>query len=58
MSFWKEAQRLGDMSSLQGPRQIEVPRPVETGVARCRRKDAWPADVWAEMQAIYSGENE
>jgi hypothetical protein len=56
MSFWKDAQRLGEMSGLQEPSEIEVPRPVASNLVRPQRKNIWPADVWAEMQAIYSGE--
>lgn len=48
------ARKLGE---LLDAKPIETLRPIDTSFARPVRKDLWPADVWAEMQAIYRGED-
>lgn len=55
-SFMDQARELEKL--LGRPASIPTPEPISTPLARCTRKDVWPPEVWAEMQAIWKGEDQ
>jgi len=56
MSVLPLARQLGEKLHIRG--DIDKPEPIQRRVQRCTRQDAWPPEVWAEMQAIYRGERD
>ncbi len=50
------ADDLGARSAIcRPPAPIERPLSIETAINYPRRKDVWPPEMWAEMEAIRTG---
>ena len=57
---WLDAFLAGDRTADSFARAagLDEARPVETPVRYPTKEDAWPPEVWAEMEAIRKGEVE